>query len=154
MIFCIFGGGKCRPRWGVQRGLPLALLGNFQRYVVLRLGKFPNKLRYFPPCKNIRTVPAPAVSFCPRNLKPLAASPSVLPIGLGFSESILGLFPNVRTPCMLGNTECTACRDCLFLLLISACLACSVSACNATAVSHRSRSDEISDELMNTFLLI
>jgi hypothetical protein len=47
MIFCIFGGGKCRPRWGVQRGLPLALLGNFQRYVVLRLGKFPNKLRYF-----------------------------------------------------------------------------------------------------------
>ena len=31
MIFCIFGGGKCRPRWGVQRGLPLALLGNFQR---------------------------------------------------------------------------------------------------------------------------
>ena len=47
MIFCIFGVGKCRPRWGVQRGLPLALLGNFQRYVVLRLGKFPNKLRYF-----------------------------------------------------------------------------------------------------------
>ena len=47
MIFCIIGGGKCRPRWGVQRGLPLALLGNFQRYVVLRLGKFPNKLRYF-----------------------------------------------------------------------------------------------------------
>ena len=47
MIFCIFRGGKCRPRWGVQRGLPLALLGNFQRYVVLRLGKFPNKLRYF-----------------------------------------------------------------------------------------------------------
>ena len=47
MIFRIFGGGKCRPRWGVQRGLPLALLGNFQRYVVLRLGKFPNKLRYF-----------------------------------------------------------------------------------------------------------
>ena len=31
MIFRIFGGGKCRPRWGVQRGLPLALLGNFQR---------------------------------------------------------------------------------------------------------------------------
>ena len=47
MIFRIFGGGKCRPRWGVQRGLPLALLGNFQRYGVLRLGKFPNKLWYF-----------------------------------------------------------------------------------------------------------
>ena len=47
MIFCIFGGGKCRPRWGVQRGLPLALLGNFQRYGVLRLGKFSNKLWYF-----------------------------------------------------------------------------------------------------------
>ena len=33
---------------------PLALLGNFQRYGVLRLGKFPNKLWYFlaeiPPC--------------------------------------------------------------------------------------------------------
>lgn len=26
---------------------PLALLGNFQRYGVLRLGKFPNKLRIF-----------------------------------------------------------------------------------------------------------
>ena len=38
---------KCRPQRGVQRGLPLALLGNFQRYGVLRLGKFPNKLRYF-----------------------------------------------------------------------------------------------------------
>ena len=38
---------KCRPQRGVQRGLPLALLGNFQRYVVLRLGKFPNKLWYF-----------------------------------------------------------------------------------------------------------
>ena len=29
------------------------LLGNFQRYVVLRLGKFPNKLRHFP-LANIR----------------------------------------------------------------------------------------------------
>lgn len=38
---------KCNPQREVQRGLPLALLGNFQRYVVLRLGKFPNKLRYF-----------------------------------------------------------------------------------------------------------
>lgn len=57
MIFCIFGGGKCRPRWGVQRGLPLALLGNFQRYGVLRLGKFPNKLWYF-----LRKYPA---AFCP-----------------------------------------------------------------------------------------
>lgn len=47
MIFCIFGGGKCRSRWGVQRGLPLALLGNFQRCHAMRLGKFPNKLWYF-----------------------------------------------------------------------------------------------------------
>lgn len=38
---------KCRPQQGVQRGLPLVLLGNFQRYGVLRLGKFPNKLWYF-----------------------------------------------------------------------------------------------------------
>ncbi|EFI09626.1 hypothetical protein HMPREF0104_01644 [Bacteroides sp. 3_1_19] len=41
MIFCIFGGGKCRPRWGVQRGLPLALLGNFQRYDSIAARKIP-----------------------------------------------------------------------------------------------------------------
>ena len=51
---------KCRPQRGVQRGLPLALLGNFQRYGVLRLGKFPNKLRYF-----LRKYPAACQrSFC------------------------------------------------------------------------------------------
>ena len=51
---------KCRPQRGVQRGLPLALLGNFQRYGVLRLGKFPNKLRYF-----LRKYPAACRrSFC------------------------------------------------------------------------------------------
>ena len=46
---------------------PLALLGNFQRYGVLRLGKFPNKLWYFP-LTNIRTaasVPSPYI-FSPR----------------------------------------------------------------------------------------
>lgn len=43
------------------------LLGNFQRYGVLRLGKFPNKLWYFP-MANIRTaasVPSPYI-FSPR----------------------------------------------------------------------------------------
>ena len=43
------------------------LLGNFQRYVVLRLGKFPNKLWYFP-LANIRavaSVPTPYI-FSPR----------------------------------------------------------------------------------------
>ena len=78
MIFCIFGGGKCRPRWGVQRGLPLALLGNFQRYVVLRLGKFPNKLRYF-----LRKYPAacrpsarlPFGGGCPCRLLPRITPP-------------------------------------------------------------------------------
>ena len=43
------------------------LLGNFQRYGVLRLGKFPNKLWYFP-LVNIRapaSVPIPYI-FSPR----------------------------------------------------------------------------------------
>ena len=55
---------KCRPQRGVQRGLPLALLGNFQRYGVLRLGKFPNKLRYF-----LRKYPA----ACRRSARVLSA---------------------------------------------------------------------------------
>jgi hypothetical protein len=35
-------------------------LGNFQRYVVLRLGKFPNKLRYF-----LRKYPAACLPVTP-----------------------------------------------------------------------------------------
>ena len=84
MIFGIFEGGKCRPRWGVQRGLPLALLGNFQRYVVLRLGKFPNKLRYF-----LRKYPAacrPSVRLpfgggCPCRLLTHIPPPYFFPFG-------------------------------------------------------------------------
>ena len=77
MIFCIFGGGKCRPRWGVQRGLPLALLGNFQRYVVLRLGKFPNKLWYF-----LRKYPAACR----------------MPFGCGYSYHLLARNPTLFFP--------------------------------------------------------
>lgn len=47
MIFCIFGGGEMPSPMGCAEGLAPCLLGNFQRYIVLRLGKFPNKLRYF-----------------------------------------------------------------------------------------------------------
>ena len=38
------------------------LLGNFQRYGVLRLGKFPNKLWYFP-LANIRAVASVHTSY-------------------------------------------------------------------------------------------
>ena len=75
---------KCRPQRGVQRGLPLALLGNFQRYVVLRLGKFPNKLRYF-----LRKYPAacrPSVRLpfgggCPCRLLTHIPPPYFFPFG-------------------------------------------------------------------------
>lgn len=62
---------------------PLALLGNFQRYGVLRLGKFPNKLRYFPSV-NIRA----AASLFPSTFSAFAFSvavSSVLRIGLALS---------------------------------------------------------------------
>lgn len=67
------------PSWGVQRGLPLALLGNFQRYVVLRLGKFPNKLRYFPrkyPAACRPSVRLPFGGGCPCRL--LARNPHLI----------------------------------------------------------------------------
>ena len=57
------------------------LLGNFQRYGVLRLGKFPNKLWYFP-LANIR-VPVSILSFTTSSaLVSSVAAPSVLRIGL------------------------------------------------------------------------
>lgn len=43
----IFESGEMPSPMGCAEGLAPCLLGNFQRYVVLRLGKFPNKLRYF-----------------------------------------------------------------------------------------------------------
>ena len=67
------------PSWGVQRGLPLALLGNFQRYVVLLLGKFPNKLRYFPrkyPAACRPSVRLPFGGGCPCRL--LARNPHLI----------------------------------------------------------------------------
>ena len=75
---------KCNPQREVQRGLPLALLGNFQRYVVLRLGKFPNKLRYF-----LRKYPAacrPSVRLpfgggCPCRLLTHIPPPYFFPFG-------------------------------------------------------------------------
>lgn len=63
---------------------PLALLGNFQRYGVLRLGKFPNKLRYF-----LRKYPAacrPSVRLpfgggCPCRLLTHIPPPYFFPFG-------------------------------------------------------------------------
>ncbi|WP_262434927.1 hypothetical protein [Jilunia laotingensis] len=82
MILCIFGAAKSRLRRGVQRGLPLALLGNFQRYGVLRLGKFPNKLRYF-----LRKYPAACRwSFCggsPCRLLTRITPPYYFPLSVG-----------------------------------------------------------------------
>ena len=62
------------------------LLGNFQRYGVLRLGKFPNKLWYFP-VANIR-VPASILSFTTSSaLASSVAASSALRIGLASPAS-------------------------------------------------------------------
>ena len=55
---------------------PLALLGNFQRYGVLRLGKFPNKLRYFLR-KYLRRVGGLSAVALPRRL-PYPYNPTLL----------------------------------------------------------------------------
>ena len=80
---------KCRPQRGVQRGLPLALLGNFQRYGVLRLGKFPNKLRYF-----LRKYPA----ACRRSARVLSARRLNPLCVLGCPHSLCWLYLLYRTP--------------------------------------------------------
>lgn len=62
------------------------LLGNFQRYGILRLGKFPNKLWYFP-LANIR-VPASILSFTTSSALVFSvAASSALRIGLAASAS-------------------------------------------------------------------
>ena len=74
------------------------LLGNFQRYGVLRLGKFPNKLWYFP-LANIR-VPASILSFTTSSaLASSVAASSVLPIGtkVSYTNNRSGLY--VRDNC-------------------------------------------------------
>ena len=81
MIFCIFGGGKCRPRWGVQRGLPLALLGNFQRYVVLRLGKFLISYGIFSVNTLRRAVRLPFCGGCSYHLLTHITPPNFFPFG-------------------------------------------------------------------------
>ena len=60
---------------------PLALLGNFQRYGVLRLGKFPNKLRYF-----LRKYPA------------ACRLPARLPFGYGCPCRLLARNPTLFFP--------------------------------------------------------
>ena len=60
---------------------PLALLGNFQRYGVLRLGKFPNKLRYF-----LRKYPA------------ACRLPARLPFGYGCPCRLLARNPTLLFP--------------------------------------------------------
>ena len=82
MIFCIFGGGKCRPRWGVQRGLPLALLGNFQR--CLQCGSENSLISYgiFPVNTLRRAVRLPFGGGCPCRLLPRITPPYFsLPVG-------------------------------------------------------------------------
>ena len=82
MIFCIFGGGKCRPRWGVQRGFPLALLGNFQR--CLQCGSENSLISYgiFPVNTLRRAVRLPFGGGCPCRLLPRITPPYFsLPVG-------------------------------------------------------------------------
>lgn len=62
---------------GCAEGLAPCLLGNFQRYVVLRLGKFPNKLWYF-----LRKYPAACR----------------MPFGCGYSYHLLARNPTLFFP--------------------------------------------------------
>lgn len=63
---------------------PLALLGNFQRYGVLRLGKFPNKLRYFLRKYPVACRPSARLPFgggCPCRLLTHITPPYFFPFG-------------------------------------------------------------------------
>ena len=70
--------------WGVSREVqPLWLIGEFSALPAMRLGKFPNKLRYFPSV-NIRA----AAGLFPSTFSAFAFSvavSSVLRIGLALS---------------------------------------------------------------------
>ena len=92
MIFLSFLACETMVGYSPARLLPLVvespercnlfgLLGNFQRYGVLRLGKFPNKLWYFP-LVNIR-VPTSVLSFTTSSALVFSvAASSALRIGL------------------------------------------------------------------------
>ena len=54
MILRIFGDGKKPFPMGCAEGLSPCLIGEFSALLAMRLGKFPNKLWYFP-LVNIRT---------------------------------------------------------------------------------------------------
>ena len=60
MILRIFGDGKKPFPMGCAEGLAPCLIGEFSALLAMRLGKFPNKLRYFLPV-NTR---APSVPAC------------------------------------------------------------------------------------------
>ena len=65
---------------------PLALLGNFQRYGVLRLGKFPNKLRYFLRKYPVACRPSARLPFgggCPCRLLTRITPPYYFPLSVG-----------------------------------------------------------------------
>ena len=47
MILRIFGDGKKPFPMGCAEGLAPCLIGEFSALLAMRLGKFPNKLRYF-----------------------------------------------------------------------------------------------------------
>ena len=72
---------KCRPRWGVQRGLPLALLGNFQR--CLQCGPENSLISYgiFSVNTLRRAVRLPFCGGCPCRLLTRITPPYFSPFG-------------------------------------------------------------------------
>ena len=95
-VLRIFGGGKCRPRWGVQRGLPLALLGNFQR--CLQCGSENSLISYgiFSVNTLRRAVRLPFGGGCPCRLLTRITPPYFFPFGrwvagrsFSFSKALL-----------------------------------------------------------------
>lgn len=97
----------------IVRFLPLALkspercnlfglLGNFQRYEVLRLGKFPNKLRHFP-CKYLYVVSV----IRPASVVYLYTLRRVLNGGCPFSDDRLWLLHMLVFKC----SHCSYCID-------------------------------------------
>ena len=89
MILCIFGGGKEPSPTGCAEGLAPCLIGEFSALPAMRLGKFPNKLRYF-----LRKYPA----VCRRSARVLSARRLNPLCVLGCLRSLCRLYRLYRTP--------------------------------------------------------
>ncbi len=89
MILCIFGGGKEPSPTGCAEGLAPCLIGEFSALLAMRLGKFPNKLRYF-----LRKYPA----ACRRSARVLSARRLNPLCVLGCPHSLCWLYLLYRTP--------------------------------------------------------